>query len=668
MQKRGIAIVLVCLTVSATLPAVANEAESFDVDNTAIVELSDNPEYFRTQMLDFVRDMDDALQVALQHPAIGPQLAASIDRGSLQIPLPPETYGIIEDASLEELDELRSAMAAAPGALNAPKLLRFGLANLPTTSRAMQAGCTDVYNDFATVVSLTEAQRGVTIANNVVGLLVGIFKTIKDSANTFLAVCESPIDIPTSWSQIPSIIILGVVELITLALDLTVHELAFSVADADRCINLATCPPHGFTERFRQEEAPTRLGKGCDNRDNNCVGGIDETSEDLFSPTVAIDAALTSRCYTNEAEANAAARLAVRAEDDCVSLSQNPSAHEGRLDVQFARSSCIGTLIATATDKRGNTSAANAIFAIDDAPPVIALQDLSNTCQPTVEAARNAFGLMATDDCTGARTNVTVVEKECVADFEFEAIDGCGNRTTAQRSVRLDGAAPAVDIDRLLLPTVDGRVCFGSEPGALTEVAEATHFLDNCATPDLLNFVTTATPTGSNSCDREIRSTVTDNCGLGNSDALQVRLDGAPPTISCSVAMPILDPPDSRWVDVGFVLNVADDCGAADVKIDIAVTSDEPTSFQLDVKGEDDLAPDARIEFGPGNVPVVFLRAERQQTTSADGRVYLIRSTATDACGNQSHTDCYVSVPKVQTNNRSDVVNSGQVFDATTRN
>ena len=622
MCKLGIAILLVFSVVSATLPAVASETESFNVDITAPVELSENPEYFRTQLLDFVRDMDDALQFALQHPAIGPQLAVSIDGGSLQIPLPPETYRIIQDASFDELDQLRDAMAAAPGALNAPELLRFGLANLPAMSRSPQAGCTDVYNDFATIVSLTEAQRGVTIAKNVVALLVGVFKTIVDASNTFLAVCESPIDIPTSWSQIPSIIILGVVEIITLALDLTLDELAFSAVDADRCINLTTCPPQGFTERFRQEEAPDRLGKGCDNRDNNCVGGIDETSEDMFSPTVAIDAALTSRCYTNEAEAGAAAMLAVRAEDDCVSLSLNPAAHEGQLDVQFTRSTCIGTLMAT----------------IDDVAPLIGLQDLSNTCQPTVEAARNAFGMMATDDCSGSdvRTNVMVVEKECVADFEFEAIDGCGNRTTTQRSVRLDGSAPDVNIDRLLLPTVDGRVCFGSEPGALAEVAEATRYLDNCAPPELLNFVTTATPTGDNSCDREIRSTVTDNCSLRNSDSLQVRLDGAPPTLSCTVATPILDPPDSGWVDVGFVLDVNDDCGAEDVKIDITVTSDEPTSFQLDVKGQDDLAPDARVEFGPGNIPIVFLRAERQQTTSADGRVYVIRSTATDACGNQS--------------------------------
>jgi len=121
-------------------------------------------------------------------------------------------------------------------------------------------------------------------------------------------------------------------------------------------------------------------------------------------------------------------------------------------------------------------------------------------------------------------------------------------------------------------------------------------------------------------------------------------------------------------VDVGFVLVVDDNCGTEDVQIDITVTSDEPTSFQLDVKGDDDLAPDATVEFGPGNVPVVLLRAERQQTSSADGRVYLIHSTATDACGNQSYADCYVVVPKVQTANKSDVVNSGQNFDATERN
>jgi hypothetical protein len=667
ISKDALALALCLALVGSSFPASATVPPGSVAYSD--VALSEEPEYFRTQLLDFVHDMDDALALALANPAIGPPLAANLAPGSLQIPLPPEVYSTLERASYEELEQIRVALAAVPGALQAPTLLRLGLSHLPppAVERATLAGCTDVYSDYTTIQSLTETARSVTVAKNSFVLLGGVIKMIWDSLNAAVATCESPIDIPLSALQIPAIVILGVAELVTVALDLTLNELSFSMVDADRCIHLTNCPRQGFTERFRPEEAPMLRGKGCDDRDNNCTNGIDEVNEDFFAPSVAIDAALTARCYRSEAAAAASAMLAVRYEDDCVTLAASPDSHEGMLDVQFTRSGCVGTLMATATDKRGNSSAANAFVAIDDAAPLIALQAPS-VCQPTVEAARSAFGFGATDDCSGVRTDVRVVEKECVADFEFEAIDACGNRTTTRRQVRLDGAAPAVDIERLLLPAVDGRVCFASEPAAVVAVAEATEYRDNCTATPNLSFVTQAMPTGDNSCDRELQSTVVDSCGLEASDALVARLDGAPPTLSCTVATTMLDPPDGRWVDVGFALTVADDCGTADVAIEVAVTSDEPTSFQLDVKGADDSAPDARVEFGAGNVPRVLLRAERQQTESGDGRVYRIRSTATDGCGNRSIADCYVIVPKVKTANRADIVNSGQAFDATARN
>ena len=670
LSKSTLALALCFALVRSSLPASATETLTPGEVAYSDVALSEEPEYFRTQLLGFVRDMDESLVLALEHPTIGPQLLANIERGSLQIPLPPEIYDTLERASYEELDQMRVALAAVPGALQAPTLLRLGVSHLPpaTVARATLAACTDVYSDYATIQSLTETARNVTVAKNSFLLLGGVVKMIWDALNAAVATCESPIDIPLSSLQIPAIVILGVVELVAVALDLTLNELNFSMVDADRCIHLTSCPRQGFTERFRPEEAPMLRGKGCDDRDNNCAGGIDESNEDFFAPVVGIDAALGARCYRSEAEAAASALLAVRSEDDCVTLSESPAAHEGMLDVEFTRSGCVGTLTAMATDKRGNSSAANAIVTVDDVAPMIALQDLSGTCQPTVEAARSAFGFEATDDCGGVRTDVRVVEKECLANFTFEAIDACGNRTTALRGVRLDGAAPAVDIERLLLPAVDGRVCFPSEPAAVAGVAEATEYRDNCTATPSLSFVTQATPTGGNACDRELRSTVVDSCGLGASDALVARLDGAPPIVSCTVATTMLDPPDGRWVDVGFALTVTDDCGTEDVAVEVTVTSDEPTSFQLDVKGADDSAPDARVELGTGGAPRVLLRAERQQTESGDGRVYRIRSTATDGCGNRSVADCYVIVPKVKTANRADIVNSGQAFDATARN
>ena len=39
------------------------------------------------------------------------------------------------------------------------------------------------------------------------------------------------------------------------------------------------------------------------------------------------------------------------------------------------------------------------------------------------------------------RTNLQIVEKECVADFEFDAVDDCGNRSSVMQSVRIDQTA-----------------------------------------------------------------------------------------------------------------------------------------------------------------------------------------------------------------------------------
>ena len=116
-------------------------------------------------------------------------------------------------------------------------------------------------------------------------------------------------------------------------------------------------------------------------------------------------------------------------------------------------------------------------------------------------------------------------------------------------------------------------------------------------------------------------------------------------------------------------MTVSDDCGSEDVAIDVAITSDEPTSLDLAVQGDSDPSPDARIVGdGLGGILRIELRAERQQTQSADGRVYRIRVTATDGCGNSDYADCFVSVPKSLSNNRSELVNSGQNFDATIAN
>jgi hypothetical protein len=139
------------------------------------------------------------------------------------------------------------------------------------------------------------------------------------------------------------------------------------------------------------------------------------------------------------------------------------------------------------------------------------------------------------------------------------------------------------------------------------------------------------------------------------------------------VAEEILWPPDQRMVDIGYVLEVEDNCDESP-DIDLKVTSDEATglAWETTLNGgvHPDPYPDAIVErFEDGGIGRIQLRAERRQTNTSnfDGRVYRIRVVATDACGLMSAVECFVTVPPHQPGPGS-AVNSGQHFDATLYN
>jgi hypothetical protein len=121
--------------------------------------------------------------------------------------------------------------------------------------------------------------------------------------------------------------------------------------------------------------------------------------------------------------------------------------------------------------------------------------------------------------------------------------------------------------------------------------------------------------------------TYTISDGNGGTDTATVMVtvnDTQPPTISASVAVSSLWPPNHKLVDVGLVYNATDN--SPGVTTTVTVYSDE----------DDGATPDA--------VGSLLLRAERDGT--GDGRVYLIVITATDAYGNTSQSCLTVVVPK----------------------
>ena len=110
--------------------------------------------------------------------------------------------------------------------------------------------------------------------------------------------------------------------------------------------------------------------------------------------------------------------------------------------------------------------------------------------------------------------------------------------------------------------------------------------------------------------------------------------DTQPPVINASLANTSLWPPNHDMVNVGLAFSATDNTGVASTQL--AVFSDE-----------DDVAP-AGGEESPDamNIGSGTLRLRSERSGNGDGRVYLIRVTATDGSSNTSRACLSVVVPK----------------------
>ena len=133
--------------------------------------------------------------------------------------------------------------------------------------------------------------------------------------------------------------------------------------------------------------------------------------------------------------------------------------------------------------------------------------------------------------------------------------------------------------------------------------------------------------------------TVKDNFGAeGVCTATVTVVDQTAPTVTSSVAMASLWPPQHDMVNVGLSARSSDNCTAAPaITVKVFGNEDDETAT-----GDGAFAPDAN-NLAPGTLR---LRSERKG--DGDGRVYLIVSTATDASSNAGASCSTVVVPKSQ--------------------
>jgi len=212
-----------------------------------------------------------------------------------------------------------------------------------------------------------------------------------------------------------------------------------------------------------------------------------------------------------------------------------------------------------------------------------------------------------------------------------------------------DTFGPDVFVD----PAIRGQ-CFKDAADALTALRQAIETSDDCG-----NVVIDAALDGAE-CDVEGSVTVTDDClndtGLAG---IGIRIDGEAPTVSCSVTISTLFPPNLSYTNVGFSYTAVDNC-SGDLTVEVKVTSDEQTTLPPGI-GKSSPFPDAAIQKTiDGTVVGVLLRNERGMLS--DGRVYAIHVFATDSCGNVGTAACTVSVRAVDS---VPAVDSGQYYDAT---
>jgi len=114
-------------------------------------------------------------------------------------------------------------------------------------------------------------------------------------------------------------------------------------------------------------------------------------------------------------------------------------------------------------------------------------------------------------------------------------------------------------------------------------------------------------------------------------------VDTEPPAINASVGTSLLWPPQHELLNVGFTFSATDNSPGT-ITTSLAVFSNED---DVTTAGGDE-SPDAK------SIAVGTLRLRAERDATGNGRVYLIRVTATDAASNTSHQCVAVVVPKSQ--------------------
>jgi hypothetical protein len=205
-------------------------------------------------------------------------------------------------------------------------------------------------------------------------------------------------------------------------------------------------------------------------------------------------------------------------------------------------------------DTCGNSTSSDVTVKVDGQAPQITIGTLAG-CYPTSAAAKAAIeaASSANDNCDGSRpttVNDGVAVDGCHVKFTVSASDTCGNSTSSDVTVKVDGQAPQITIGTL-------AGCYSTSAAAKAAVEAASSANDNCD-GNVPATVDNGTPLP-NSCNVTFTVSASDACGNPSSKSVTVKVDGMAPEISCP-ADTVLTCGDSTTTNITGVATAAGNC------------------------------------------------------------------------------------------------------------
>jgi probable HAF family extracellular repeat protein len=408
------------------------------------------------------------------------------------------------------------------------------------------------------------------------------------------------------------------------------------------------CTPTGSLVITQDPAAGTMVGPGVhqialtvtDSSGNHSTCKVPFTVSDTTAPAIVS----TPGPITVSAGADCQAAVPnvlpnVVATDNCTAtgeivLAQNPAA--GAL-----LNSGLYTIVVTATDGSGNSSAANIPLKIADTtaptfstvPGPITLS-AGDDCQAIVPNVLS--GVVASDNCTPS-DQIVMTQTPSAGDLVgsgdstivVTAVDASGNSTSVNIAVKVvDTTAPTLSNVPLAVTRWTGANCLAELPNLLPGIVAT----DNC-TPANQLLISQAPAGGTLIGPGNYTLTITATDLAGNTTSTNVPVTiintNMPVVQAISVSPNVLSPPNHALIPVTVSVLLSSGCSSQLTSKIVSITSNEAVS-----------AGEIQIT---GNL-TALLAASRNG--GGGGRVYTITVQSTDASGNSSSAVVTVVVPQ----------------------